>query len=229
MPQNVDQAVAATPMFRKVGPEDRARMASLARLAVYPKNALVFSEGDESTHFSSIVSGRVKVFKSTPGGKEVILEIFGPGDPLGAVAAYEGRPYPASAGAMEETVCLLVPRREFFALLESQPSLVRGLLAGLTLRLVELTNRVAELTGGRLEGRFARLLLKLADEQGTPRAGGVFVPVPLSRRELADLAGTTVETTIRIMSRWSKQGLVATERDGFLIADRAALENRSHE
>lgn len=216
-------------MFSRLGPADRAALAAVARVQVFARNDRIFSEGEEPASFCSIVSGRVKVFKATAVGKEVILEIFGPGDPLGAVAAYEGRPYPASACAMDETTCLLVPRRDFFGLLESQPTLVRGLLVGLTLRLVELTNRVAELSGGRLEPRLARLFLKLAEERGEPRDEGVFIPVPLTRQELADLAGTTIETAIRIMSRWGKQGLVLTERDGFLIARLESLEDRGRE
>ena len=70
----------------------------------------------------------------------------------------------------------------------------------------------------------ARLLCKLADEQGVRRERGIFVPVRLTRQELADLCATTIETAIRVMSRWGKEGLVATERDGFLILDPAALE-----
>jgi len=173
------------------------------------------------------VKGRVKVFKMTPAGKDVILEIFGPGDPLGAVAAYEERAYPASAVAIEDTSTVLIPRQAFFALLEQHPTLVRGLLAGLTHRLAELANRVAELSGGRVEPRFARLFLKLAQEQGRPERGGVFVPVPLSRQELADMTGTTIETSIRIMSRWGKHHLVRTEKDGFVVLDPHELETLS--
>jgi CRP-like cAMP-binding protein len=154
----------------------------------------------------------------------VILELFGPGGPLGAVAAYESRPYPASASALEPSSCLLIPRQAFFTLLEQHPSLVRGLLGSLSLRLVELTTRLAELTGGRIEVRFARLFLKLADQMGRQERGGLFVPLPLSRQELADLTGTTIETCIRIMSRWGKDGVLRTEKEGFVVLDRAALE-----
>ena len=167
----------------------------------------------------------MKICKSTPAGKDVILEVFGVGDPFGAVAVYEGRRFPASAVAIEDTVCVLVPRQDFFALLEQHPSLVRGLLLGLTHRLIELTNRMAELTGGRVEPRLARLFLKLADDNGQARADGVFIPLPLSRQEIADLTGTTIETTIRIMSRWGKQGVVRTEKDGFVVMDRQELED----
>jgi CRP/FNR family transcriptional regulator len=75
-----------------------------------------------------------------------------------------------------------------------------------------------------VETRFAHLFLKLADRMGRPREGGVFIPMVLSRQELADLTGTTIETCIRLMSRWGKDGMVLTEKDGFVVADHAALE-----
>ena len=110
-------------------------------------------------------------------------------------------------------------------LLESCPSLVRGLLGGFSLRLIELTKRLGEVTGSRVESRFAQIFLKLADRLGRPQGAQIFVPLALSRQDLADLAGTTMETSIRIMSRWSKEGLVATEADGFLVSSRDELEN----
>jgi CRP-like cAMP-binding protein len=220
----LEDAFKRTTLFRRLAPDDRARIAAVSRVRAYERGDLVFSEGDPSDFFVTIVSGRVKVFKATPSGKEIILEIFGTGDPLGAVAAYEGVPYPASAMALEQTTCLLISRQTFFALLEDNPSLVRGVLTGLTHRLVELTRRISDLTGGRVESRFARLFLKLADQTGRPERGGVFIPMALSRQELADLTGTTIETCIRIMSRWNKEDVLRTEKDGFVITDRSALE-----
>jgi len=140
------------------------------------------------------------------------------------VAAYESRAYPASAIALEPTTCLLIPRQAFFSLLEAYPTMVRGLLVGLTHRLVELTNRLAELSGGRIEGRLARFFLKLARDIGQVRAEGTFIALALSRQELADMIGTTIETSIRIMSRWGKENVVRTETDGFVVVDSAALE-----
>jgi CRP/FNR family transcriptional regulator len=218
------QILASTPVFRKLSPEDRARLAPHARLRDYPKGERIFTEGSPSDRFYSIASGRVKVFKMTPSGKDVILEIFSVGDPLGAVAVYEGWPFPASAVALEDTTCITIERAAFFTLLETHPTLVRGLLLGLTYRLIELTNRLAELTGGRVEPRFARLFLKLAGDVGRPDRGGTFIPMALSRQELADLTGTTIETAIRIMSRWGKENVVLTEKEGFLVRDTAALE-----
>lgn len=224
MSHTVDDLLRRTPVYRNLSPDDRVRLGSVARVRAYQRGDVIFEEGTPSDHFYTIASGRVKIYKMTPSGKDVILEIFGPGDPFGAVAAYEGRPFPATATALEDTICLAVTRKAFFDLLEHHPSLVRGLLLGLTHRLIELTNRLAELTGGRVEPRVARLFLKLADEAGRPERGGAFIPMPLSRQELADMTGTTIETCIRIMSRWGKQDLVKTEKDGFVLLDRKALE-----
>jgi CRP/FNR family transcriptional regulator, dissimilatory nitrate respiration regulator len=224
MSVEIEQALRVAPIFGKLAQEDRRRLAMVSRLRAFARGETVFAEGDPPDCFCVVVTGRVKVFKMTPAGKDVILEIFGPGDPLGAVAVYEGRAYPASAVAIEDTATVLIPRQAFFALLEQHPTLVRGLLAGLNHRLVELANRVAELSGGRVEPRFARLFLKLSQEQGRPGRGGIFIPVTLSRQELADLTGTTIETSIRIMSRWGKHNIVHTEKDGFVVLDTHELD-----
>lgn len=218
-----DELLRRLPFFRRLTPALRGRVAAVARLKSYGDRELIFSEGDPSEAFIVIVEGRVKVFKSTPAGKEIILEIFGAGDPLGAVAVYEGLPFMASAQTIEPTRVLRIDKAPFFHLLEEDPQLVRGLLSGLTLRLAELTRRLADLSGARVEVRFARLFLKLCDQIGRNERGGIFVPMPLSRQELADLTGTTIETAIRIMSRWQKEDLVHTEKDGFVIRDRDSL------
>src|SRR3954453_8588652 len=219
-----DDLLKTTPLFNRLSAEDRQKISEVAVVKHFDRGDVIFEQGSPSDALYAIASGRVKIFKMMPSGKDVILEVFGPGDPLGAVAAYMDRPFPASASALEDTVCVLIPRAAFFRLLETQPSLVRGLLLGLTVRLVELTNRLAELTGGRIEPRFARLFLKLATEMGRPERGGTFVPLTLSRQELADLTGTTIETCIRIMSRWNKDGVVRTEKDGFVVVDKLELE-----
>jgi CRP/FNR family transcriptional regulator len=207
-----------------LSPDDRQRLAAVAHVRDFEKGATLFNEGDASDSLYTVVTGRVKVFKTTARGTDVILEIFGPGDPVGAVAVYESRAYPATAVALEPTTCFLIPRQAFFTLLETHPTLVRGLLVGLTHRLVELTTRLTELSGGRIESRLARFFLKLAHDMGQQRPDGVFIPLVLSRQEIADMIGTTIETSIRIMSRWGKQDVVRTDKDGFVIVDRAALD-----
>lgn len=228
--QATEEFLRRSTIFRRLTPEDRQRLAGVATLREFAKGESLFLEGDPSDLLYTVVTGRVKVFKATARGTDVILEIFGPGDPVGAVAVYEARNYPATAVTLEPTTCVVIPRQAFFSLLESHPSIVRGLLVGLTFRLMELTNRVMELSGGRIEARLARFFLKLADDMGKPtKDAGTFIPMPLSRQELADMVGTTIETSIRIMSRWGKDGVVRTEKDGFVLLDRSALESLSLE
>jgi CRP-like cAMP-binding protein len=223
----MEDVLRKSTMFRRLTPEDRQRLGAFALTRDFDKGAMLFREGDGSEFLYTVITGRVKVFKTTAPGTDVILELFGPGDPVGAVAVYESRPYPASAVALEPTTCLLLPRQAFFSPLEASPTLVRGLLVGLTHRLIDLTNRLTELSGGRVESRLARFFLKLSGDLGQKRPDGTFIPLPLSRQELADVIGTTIETSIRIMSRWGKQDIVRTEKDGFLVVDRAALETVS--
>ena len=217
--------LAKVPLFSRVSAADRERLIPVSSVREYNRGDVVFHEGDDSESFYVVLTGRIKVFKHGPDGHDIILEMFGPGGPLGAVATFESRPYPASAAPLEPSSCLLVPREAFFELLERHPSLVRGLLGSLSLRLVQLTTRLAELTGGRIESRFARLFLKLADQLGQTNGKGTFVPLALSRQELADLVGTTIETAIRVMSRWHKDEVLLTERDGFRVINRAVLES----
>ena len=224
MHEKLDDVLRQSAMFRRLTAEDRQRLAAVALLRGFEKGATLFREGDRSDFLYIVMAGRVKVFKTTLRGTDVILHIFGSGDPVGAVAVYESRPYPASAVALELTSCLLVPRQAFFSLLETHPTFVRGLLVGLTHRLVELTNRLTDLSGSRVEARLARFFVKLSNDLGQLRAEGVFIPLALSRQELADMIGTTIETSIRIMSRWGKQDIVRTEKDGFVVVDRPALE-----
>jgi CRP/FNR family transcriptional regulator, nitrogen oxide reductase regulator len=223
---SIEELLRSSTLYRKLSAEDQQRLASVSLARNYEKGETIFAEGDAPDYLVTIASGRVKVVKLIPSGKEIILEIFGPGDPVGAVVAYEGNPYPASAIALERVECILVRRSEFFAFFEGHPSFVRGFLSGMAQRIVELTRRIPEVAAGRVETRFARLFLKLSDRMGEAHGQSRLIPLPLSRQELADLTGTTIETCIRIMSRWGKEGLVTTERDGFLVNDLAALERR---
>ncbi|HJO17146.1 MAG TPA: Crp/Fnr family transcriptional regulator [Vicinamibacterales bacterium] len=215
------------PLFRELEDVDRQRLGEITSVKQFSRGEEIFREGSPPEFSYLIVTGRVKIFKITPAGRDIILELFSAGDLFGAIAAYRGIPYPASAAALEDATLLQVPQKKFFMLLEQHPSLVRGLLLSLTQRLVQLTNRIASLTGGRLEPRFARLFLKLADEVGKSGPEGQVVPLALSRQELADMTGTTIETCIRLMSRWSKEGIVRTEKDGFVLLDRKTLEQVS--
>lgn len=211
----------AIPLLASVRPVDRAALEPICRMRRYEKGEIIFHEAEPAERIHFVVNGRVKIVKAA-GARDLILEILGPGEPVGAVAAFERRPFPASAIAIEDSTILSIPEREFFQLLESRPEMTRHVVSGLTMRLMMMNKRLADMTGS-VEVRAARLFLTLSERLGVPREGQNFLPLALSRQELADLLGTTLETTIRLMSRWQKENLVLTERDGFVIPNVQAL------
>jgi CRP/FNR family transcriptional regulator, nitrogen oxide reductase regulator len=212
----------AIPALAGLGLEDRRALEPLCTLQAFEKGESLFAEGDPADRIHFLFTGRVKIVKAAR-DRDLILEILGPGEPVGAVAAFERQPFPATAIALEACGIVSVPERDFFALLEKRPQITRKLLAGLTLRLMMLNRRLADLTGS-VEHRVARLFTTLAERTGQKRPDGLFVPIHLSRQDIADLVGTTVETAIRIMSRWQKEGLVETEKEGFLLRNPGALK-----
>jgi len=211
----------AIPVLATLKAEDRAALAPLCQLQAFEKGETIFEEGDPAEKIYFLFVGRAKIVKSTP-DRDLIIEILGPGEPVGTVAAFERRPFPATAIAIEACGVVAIPEREFFSLIERRPEITRRLLAGLTLRLMTLNKRLADMTGS-VEYRAARLFTTLAERMGRREKDGVSIPLALSRQEIADLVGTTVETAIRVMSRWQKEGLVETDKSGFFIRNPGAL------
>ena len=212
----------AVPLFQCLKPEERRVLAPVCRAVAYEKGDEVFREGAPAEDLCFVVIGRVKVVKAGP-ERDVILGLFGPGEPVGAVAVFEGKRFPASAVALEPSTVLRVPERAFFDAVDAHPEMTRRLLQGLMVRQFEITRRLADLSAP-VERRIARLLLTLASRMGRAASGHIEIPLALSRLEIAELTGTTVETAIRVMSRWGKEGLVATTPDGFVVHDEAALK-----
>ena len=213
---------SAIPLLAGLKKDDREALAPLCRMRGYEKGETIFHEGEPADRIYFVHIGQVKIVKAA-GGRDVIIELLGPGEPVGAVAVFERRPFPASAVALEPSGILSIPEQEFFGLLERRPEMMRHLLAGLTYRLMMVNKRIADLTGSA-EHRAARLFLTLADRVGIARGDATFIPLPLSRQEIADLIGTTLETAIRLMSRWQKDNVVETEKSGFLIPHLDALK-----
>ncbi len=208
-------------LFACLTPAETKALAQVCRVQVCERGDTVFVEGTRAVEMSFVALGTVKILKSTP-TRSVILRIVGAGSPVGIVAAWEGRPYPGTAIAVVPSTIVHVPEKDFFSLTDRHPEILRQLLQMMMARQVKLGQRVSQMTGS-VESRIAQALLDLV--ASTARADGAraVIPLSLTRQEVADLAGTTVETAIRIMSRWGKDGLVLTEGDGFVIPDVARL------
>jgi CRP-like cAMP-binding protein len=134
------EQVASVPIFSRLSPDDQSLVAAAAELTSFEPGARVFIEGEPANVILALLSGSVRVIASS--GRHDLPDVLHPGDPLGDVGAFEGGPYPATGTALEFTECLVIPRATFFALLTQSPTLVRGLVHGLTQRIVQLTREL---------------------------------------------------------------------------------------
>ena len=221
-PDRVINALRTVPMFRGLSPTDQARVAGLATIRDYSRGDFVWHEGDEAANLTIILNGQVKIVRHAESG-DVILEIFGPGEPVGAIAVYNYMPYPASGVCLEPTTLLVIPRRDYFELLDRHPEFARAIIRELTRLTISLVRKVQEMRGARVENRIAQLFLTLADRMGVETENGVEIRLQLSRQEIAEMVGTTVETAIRVMSRWGRENVLVTGQRRFVIPSRERL------
>ena len=214
------------PFLRALSPADRELLAPYTESRILARGEALWSEGQPSGEFSFVVRGRMKMVKAAHNGRQTILEMGGPGDLLCANAVCGYLPYCCSGLCMEEgSEIVVLPRRDVLALVERSPMAARAFMREITGRGVNMCQRVEELAGIKVEQRIAMLLLKLADRAGVPlQKGGIRVPVPLSRQDIADLCGTTIETSIRVMSGLRKKGVVTNAARGFVVECRESLE-----
>jgi CRP/FNR family transcriptional regulator len=213
----------ACPVFAGVPAREVTALAAVAHEETYRARDCVFMEGDPGDWFCLVRSGRVKILRASRGGKEVVLELLGPGEPFGGVAVIERRPYPASAQAIEASVVLKIPRDPIVALTERHPGVIREMALMIGRRLRAAHESVRALAADPVEARLAAALLRLAERDGERGPRGITLPYHLTRQSLADMTGTTVETTIRVVSRWQKDRLVRDEGGRLLLADPEAL------
>jgi CRP/FNR family transcriptional regulator len=210
--KDIADFLKAGTIFAGLPAEEIVALAAVAREERYPPREYIFTEGEAPAWFWLVRSGRIKILRLSRGGKEVVLELLGPGDPFGGVATLEGRPYPASAQAMEASTVVRIPPEPIVALAERHPAFVRELTTMIALRLRAAYDFVKSLASDPVEARLAARLIRLAQAEGTRDPRGLVLPFRVTRQTLADMTGTTVETTIRIVSRWLKKGIV--EEDG---------------
>src|SRR5262245_18570456 len=215
--------LAELPIFHDLPAPLRARVESFATLARCEKGDALWHAGDPAESLTIIVTGRVKVVRHADAA-DVILEVFGPTETVGAVAVYNQIPYPASAIAIEPTLLVRLTRRDWFDLIERDQKFARGMMLQLTRVNMALTHKLAAMHGKRVGARVASLFLSLADRFGRETPEGLELPLALSRQEIAELVGTTVESAIRVMSRWNREGLLVTGQGRFVIPDRERLK-----
>ena len=150
------------PFFEELPNEQIDDLSMIITDQVFDRGQIIFSEGDDGIGFYVVVTGRVKIFKLSPDGKEQILHIFGPGDPFGEVAVFAGQHFPANAEAMESSRIFFFPRESFSDLIRNNPSLALNMLAILSKRLRRFANLIDDLSLKEVPGRLAAHLLYLS-------------------------------------------------------------------
>jgi CRP-like cAMP-binding protein len=189
----------------------------------YQRDDVIFHEGEAPEWLFIVVHGYVKLIKHSDDGRDVILHVAMPGDLIGGVSAFGRRPHPFTAQAMVVTTALRVAGRDYADIMDAHPAVARQTLDDLIERLTEAHETMKSLAVDRVERRIARQLVRLAARSSQATASGIVIDVPLSRQDVADLAGTTVETAIRVLSRWRQAGLMRTEAGRLVILDVAGL------
>ncbi len=150
-----------------------------------------------------------------PSGREFVVAFFGPGDVFGEVAAFEDKPYPASAQATEPASVLAVNKEGFARFLAGNPQVALKIINMLGGRLRDALARLRDLAGERVEQRIAGILLMLSSKFGPD--------LPFTRQEIADMAGTTIETTIRVMARLKESCVIKSARGRITVLDKNSL------
>jgi len=221
---NLRDASQTIRFFCALGAEDLDDLLSHASMDRFEREQTRWVQGSLTDAFAFLVRGRFKMVRGVHGGREVIVELAMPGDLLCANAVYCCTPCCCSAVAMEDGAeVLTLPRKVLMRLLERSHKATLAFLNEITQRGKTQCSRTAEVASGRVPRRIAALFLRLARSTGIARAEGTWIPVDLSRQELADLCGTSIETTIRIMTGLRRDEIVKNAARGFLITDIDAL------
>ena len=211
--------VAQSTLFRGLAPADAAAVLEHARRVRVDRAALLFRQGGRASAMYLLVRGKIKLMQVNPDGKGVIVRIVGAGDVFGAIAVFGDTVYPVSAEAVQAGEALAWDGRAMARLLARYPAVALNAIRILVARVHELQDRLSELASERVEQRLAQAVTRLIEKVGTKVEEGILVDMPLSRRDLAELAGTTLYTASRILSRWESQGVVAAGPRRVLVRD----------
>jgi len=216
---DINQTIAAIPLFEGLTQQQCASLGAIALDRTHQKGQSFFAEGDEGIGFYVILSGKVKIFKLSPEGKEQIFHILEDHEPFGEAAVFAGEHYPASARALSETRTLFFPRQRFIELISREPTLALSMLALLSRRLRKLTQLVENLSLKEVPGRLAAYLLFLNAQKGSAPV----IALDISKNQMAGLLGTIPETLSRILKRMTDEKLINADARTISILNEKGL------
>ncbi len=174
----------------------------------YPAGHVLFATGEPCRGLYVIDTGRVKIYRTSPSGREQVLQSEGPGRPVAELPLLDGGPYPASAVTEEESRLIFVPREEFEALYRGNPDVARAVIRELGKRLRHLVHVTETLAFRDVAARLAHYLAEYAEQHGQRTAGGVEIVINRTREELSFELGTARESVSRAFKQLAEKGVI---------------------
>jgi CRP-like cAMP-binding protein len=207
------------PIFADLDNETIDKIAKIGSKKNYIKDSIILMEEEVGSALFVIISGKVKVARTSNDGREVILTILGESDFFGEMAILDGLTRSATVTALEETELYLIERADFLNLLRQHPEVSISLLYELTTRLRAADMKIKSLSLKDAEGKVATVILQLADDVGKIKQGIVEIEKLPLQQDLANMAGTSRETISRTLHAFAKRGLVELDGSKLRIMD----------
>jgi len=211
-----------SPLFSDLSAEQCEDIARQARPKVFARDEMLFMQGQQVRDLALIRTGSVKIMQLGPNGNEVILWIHGTGNVVGGLSEPTSSHHSCSARAMEQSTALVWEYSVLQSLMLKYPQIRRNISQILFSRLNELEERFREVATEKVAKRVALALLRLVKHIGKKVHGGV--EISLSREELAQMTGTTLFTTSRLLSKWGDEGFLLPRRESVVVRDANRLE-----
>jgi len=216
------------PIFSELSDSTLQSIANLAKKKTYAKDEIILTEKESGTAFFIIVQGKVKVFRESDDGKEVILTILASTDFFGEMAIIDGLNRSANVSATEESILYIIERSDFLDLLYEHPEVSIALLQEMTKRLRAADMKIKSLSLKDAEGKVASALLQLADDVGKIRQGVVEIEKLPFQQDLANMAGTSRETISRALHSFVKKNFIEMEGNKLRILNYEKFKELYH-
>lgn len=216
--EKIKEDLRDLPLFTGLATSFVEQYASRFRWSRYDAGEWIYREGEAARSFYLIRRGRVKVIRTSVAGDEMILGFYGQGDFIGCCCMLGDMNLPCTARAIESTEMLCITREDFVAMVRDYPDLAVRMLQATMQRLLHADNKIKDLALERVDRRIIAALLELDEQFGRDMADGArAISLKISRLELAEMAGTTLETTSRVMSKLKRVGWVQTSQERIVL------------
>jgi CRP/FNR family transcriptional regulator, cyclic AMP receptor protein len=209
-------------LFRGLSAATIQQIAALAIRRPYEPDALVFSQGDPGDSLYGVVTGKVRISASTREGKEMFLNIMEPGDTFGEIALLDGNPRTATATTTAPCELMIIPRAQFLALLQREPTVAIHLLQLLCQRIRWTSAQAEDSALLTVPNRLARRLLSLAKLHGQHSPKGV--QLIISQEEMGRFLGISRQAVNQYLQEWRTKGWVDVGRGKVTVLDESALQ-----